>query len=105
MEMTESEICRRYRLSKNRGEQVQILAELNQTSRAEIIGILFRCGEQVRISIPTRGKPRNHEMTDEEYCDALFKYMDTLDTKIAKLEGQYREIVAVIRGMENAQRQ
>lgn len=104
MEMTEREICRNYRLSKNRGEQLQILAELNATSRAKIIGILIRGGETVRLAIPTKGKPRTREMTDKEYCNALFKYMDTLDIKIAKLENEYRDVVAVIRGMENAQR-
>lgn len=104
MEMTESEICRNYRLAKNRSEQLQILAELNVTSRAEIIGILIRGGERVRLAIPTKGKPRTREMTDGEYCNALFRYMDTLDIKIAKLENEYRDVVAVIRGMENAQR-
>lgn len=104
MEMTEKEICRNYHLAKNRGELLQILAELNATSRAEIIGILTRGGETVRLAIPTKGKPRTREMTDEEYRKALFKYMDTLDIKIAKLENEYRDVVAVIRGMENAQR-
>lgn len=98
MEMTEKEICRNYHLAKNRGEQLQILAELNATSRAEIIGILTRGGETVRLAIPTKGKPRTREMTDGEYCKALFKYMDSLDAKIAKLESEYRDVAAVIRG-------
>lgn len=103
MEMTESEICRNYRLAKNKGEQLQMLAELNATSRAEIIDVLTRGGETVRIAIPTKGKPRTREMTDKEYRKALFKYMDTLDVKIAKLESEYRDVVAAIRGMEYAQ--
>lgn len=105
MEMTESEICRRYRLSKNRGEQVQILSELNGTSRAKIISILLQSGEQVRIPVPTKGRPRSCEMTDEEYYSALFKRMDYLDAKIAKMENEYREIVAAIKGRTNVQRQ
>lgn len=100
MEMTESEICRLYRHAKDRGEQVQILAELNRTKRAEIIAILLRNGEKVRLTIPTRGKPRKQEMTDEEYFKALFKHLDFLDEQIAKMENEYRDIVAVIKGAE-----
>lgn len=98
--MTDGEICRNYHGAKNRSEQIQILADLNCTGRDEIIRILIKNGERVRIPLPTRGKPRKQEMTDKEYCAALFKRLDMLDVKIAKLENEYREIVAVLKGVE-----
>lgn len=98
MYMTEGEICRTYRLSKDKGEQIQILADRNCTSRAEIIGILVRGGEKVRITLPSRGKKRTRELTDAEYYKALFKRLDVLDEQIAQRENEYREIVAAIKG-------
>lgn len=100
-EMTEGEICREYRLAKDKGEQIQILADRNCTSRAEIIGILTRGGERVRIMLPSRGKKRMRELSDKEYYQALFKRLDILDAQIAAREREYREIVAAIRGRQN----
>lgn len=100
MHMTDGEICRNYRGAKNRSEQIQILAELNDTGRDKIIRILLQNGEKVRIPLPSRGKPRKQEMTDEEYYAALFNRLDVLDVKIAKLEREYRDIVAVLKAVE-----
>lgn len=99
MYMTEGEICRIYRHAKDRGEQIQILAELNCTGRDKIIRILIRNGEHVRIPLPTRGKPRKRELTDKEYFAALFKRLDVLDAEIARRENEYRDILAVIEGL------
>lgn len=48
--MAENEICRRYRQSIDRGEQIQILAELNCVPRQEIIRILVHNGETDPVS-------------------------------------------------------
>lgn len=97
MEMTEYEVLKMYRQAGDKGKQIQILAELNQTSRMEIIRLLLRGGEQVRIHLPCRGKKRKQELTEKEYRKALVKRMDELDSKIAALEKEYREIAAVVR--------
>lgn len=39
---TPNEICRSYRMAKNKRKQIQIIAELNGVSREEIIKILVR---------------------------------------------------------------
>lgn len=42
---TQDEICRSYRMAKDRTKQIQIMAELNGVSREEIIKTLVRGGE------------------------------------------------------------
>ena len=54
MEMGEYEICNRYRHAKHKGEQLEILAELNDVTRHKIIGILLENGENVKLPIRTR---------------------------------------------------
>lgn len=51
MEMGEYEICNRYRHAKHKGEQLEILAELNDVPRNKIIGILLENGENVKLPI------------------------------------------------------
>lgn len=100
MNMTEGEICRQYRSAKDRGNQLQILADLNCVPRLEIIKILMRNGEQVRLPLAAKGKKRTTELTDEEYTAAMFRRLDVLDREIFKREKEYREIVAVMGGMK-----
>lgn len=97
MEMTNGEIVRRYRQAGDKGGQIQILAELNETSRINIINILLRQGEEVRVHLPSRGKKRKQELTEREYRTALLKRLNELDAKIAVLELEYREIAAVVK--------
>lgn len=46
--MTESEICRECRAAKHKGQQVEILAQLNRLEEGQVIDILLRGGEKVR---------------------------------------------------------
>ena len=62
MEMGEYEICNRYRHAKHKGEQLEILAELNDVTRHKIIGILLENGENVKLPIRTRGRKRNTDL-------------------------------------------
>ena len=57
MEMTAEEICRNYMQSADPGLQVEILADLNITSKAEIIRILEERGIKVRKRKPTGRRP------------------------------------------------
>ena len=56
MEMGECEICNRYRHAKHKGEQLEILAELNDVPRHKIIGILLENGEKCKTvkSVPKK---------------------------------------------------
>lgn len=98
MQMTDGEICSSYREAKNKAEQIQILADLNCTKRADIIEILIKRGEDVIIHIPSRGQNRKKDLSHDEYIKALFKRLDILDEQIAQRENEYREIVAVLKG-------
>lgn len=80
--MTEREICTMYREAKNRNAQLQIMAELNNVSRNEIIMILVRNGEKLSSRV----------------IEQLFRRLDTLDAQIHEREKEYREIVKVLSG-------
>ena len=80
--MTEKEICRSYQNAKHKGQQIQILAELNGVKNLEIIKILVRNGEKLPKST----------------VNTLFKRLDKLDAQILELEREYKEIAAALKG-------
>lgn len=80
--MTEREICLSYREAKNRNTQLQVLAELNGTSRVRIIGILLKNGEKL----------------SDRVISQLYKRLDVLDAQISEREREYREIVQALSG-------
>lgn len=80
--MTEREICLSYREAKKRNAQLQVLAELNGTSRVRIIGILLKNGEKLPDGVISQ----------------LYKRLDVLDAQISEREREYREIVQALNG-------
>lgn len=80
--MTEREICIMYREARNQKNQLQILAELNGTSRIEIIRILVKNGEKVQSSV----------------IEKLYKRLNVLEEQISEREHEYREIVKALNG-------
>lgn len=83
--MTEREICIMYRGAKNQNTQLQILADLNGTSRIEIIRILAENGER----LPSR------------IVGQLYKRLDALEAQIHEREQEYREIVRALNAFKN----
>lgn len=96
MYMTDEAICKSYREAKDRAEQIEILKDLNCTTRSKIIKILVRNGYKVRIAIPSKGMKKRRELTDDEYQKALYRRLDILDENIAKMENEFRDILAVL---------
>ena len=82
--MTEREICIMYREARNQNTQLQILAELNDVSRNEIIRILVKNGEK----LPSRA------------INQLYKRLDVLEAQISEREKEYKEIVRALNGGE-----
>lgn len=64
-----------YRDARNQNTQLQILAELNDVSRNEIIRILVKNGEK----LPSR------------VINQLYKRLDVLEAQISEREKEYRE--------------
>lgn len=81
--MSVEEICREYRLAKNKKEQIGILADLNCTTKEEIIKVLVDCGEEK----PPR-KRKEKQAMPEEVAAILCSRMDELDVQIKPLEKQ-----------------
>ena len=73
-----------YRDARNRNTQLQILAELNDVSRNEIIRILVKNGEK----LPSR------------VINQLYKRLDVLEAQISEREKEYKEIVRALNGGE-----
>lgn len=78
--MTEREICRSYRNAANQNAQIQILTELTERKRMDIIMVLARNGEKL----------------PKKCIDRLFKRLDELDAQIHERETEYKEIVKAI---------
>ena len=87
--MTEREICIMYREARNQNTQLQILAELNDVNRNEIIRILVKNGEK----LPSRA------------INQLYKRLDVLEAQISEREKEYREIVRALNGGEKQDRE
>lgn len=87
MQMSESEIKRRYKEAKNQKQQIGILADLNCCSKEEIESILGITKED--------NKPPG-EMSRGQIMDLLFGKLDLLEKEIKKLEEEYRNISITI---------
>ena len=112
---TPNEICRTYRLAKDRPKQIQIMAELNGVSREEIIKILVLGGEipsdETESMQNTGSKAEIVSETVVTPCmpravrDALFKRIDELEQQIKPLErqmealrGEHDQILGFLKG-------
>lgn len=56
--MTNEEICRDYRLAKQKVKQIGILADLNECTRKEIVEILKASGEELPYLYQSHTQPR-----------------------------------------------
>ena len=97
MRMSNSDICREHRLTKDKWEQIQILADQNMAKRLDIINILLDNGEEIRR--PTRGRKGEHsiEPDDRKYYSSLYKKLDALDEKISGLTEEYMMVAALVK--------
>lgn len=86
LEMSEAEICRRYRENPNFG-QIKILAELNDCDVNDIRAILKKGGEKLPMGRPKKslGIP-NFISTDEALKDESEKTCQKEEPKLEKLE-------------------
>lgn len=80
--MTEKEICLMYREAKNKDIQLNILAELNDVNRNEIIRILVKNGNEL----------------SQRVINQMYKRLDVLDMQISERQKEYREIVRALNG-------
>lgn len=88
MQMSNKEITVRYRQAKNKGEQVQILADLNDCPVERIIGILVANGEDNRSFNHLRSKLKKKEMTTVKEAAEAIKDFDTALSKGQQAEEQ-----------------
>lgn len=94
MTMTINEICRNYRESKDKPEQIKILADLNCTNTDEIEKILVDCGEKVQQPPKTnRGKKKTENAIMPTLVEEILgRELEQLDAQIKVLEEQLKPL-------------
>lgn len=95
MDMSIEDICRSYREAKNKREQIKILADLNCTSKEEILKVLVDCGEEVPTPAK-RKKPTEKPNIPDAVYTAITERMDVLNAVIAETEREYKELAEFI---------
>ncbi len=104
--MTEQEICISYKGAKNPNEQTQILAELNDTSRNEIIRILVSNDVKLSRTTVTYLYKRLDQLNErivrkERKCSELsgdnhYRRLTRLENEIKNDEREYRDIAKTL---------
>lgn len=99
---TEEEICRAYRLAKNKREQINILADFTQRTPAEIIEILERNGITHRRTTSHKGPRKNRMSWTPEMVSRLLtlrregksvrEIADTMGLKYQQAENKLRRL-------------
>lgn len=99
MQMTEKEICKRYREAKDKRLQIGILAELNATSKEFIKEILERGGEmgrpKLKAELPKQaaGDETEKRVPMPDIVKETIQFgIDALDVKITELEAEHKAI-------------
>lgn len=86
MVMTNEEIVRDYGQARNKSKQIRILADLNQTTKAEIRQILASEGAEVVEANKRPLKPLNHKMKNDT--------AEKLEAPKTEIYGQIEAILA-----------
>lgn len=73
MHMTDEEIVRHYRQSKDRGADIQVLADLNGTTREAIWAILAGAGETLPIKRQRQPKRNSGDVTFSDQIAPLYE--------------------------------
>lgn len=81
MPMTKGEIVNSYRQAKDQKTQIKVLAELNLTSREEIIKILREAGEDVQEKTKKKTTAKTAEKSKEQAAELVADAMTKAVTK------------------------
>lgn len=94
--MTDSEICREYRLAKDKDKQIGIIADQCGTgiNRDEIIKVLVDCGEMAPTAEkPTKKAPKlSRIVVPDVVAEALYQRIEELDKLIKPLEDELKPL-------------
>lgn len=107
--MTDGEICREYRLAKDKDKQIGIIADQCGMVRNEIIKVLVDCGEmEAPVEKPKAKKAvkkNDNPVVPAVVLDIIYHRIDELDMLIKPLEdelkplkAEYEQIAAFLKG-------
>ena len=96
--MTDSEICREYRMAKDKEKQIGIIADQCSMSKSEIEKVLVDCGEMeapVKKEV-AKGKTKKAakqpqtKVVPKVVIEILWRRLDELDKLMKPLEDQHK---------------
>lgn len=100
--MNANEIHRNYLEAKNKKEQIKILADLNCTTKEEIIKVLVDCGEKIEFPKAKPKKPTKPDIPEVVFnaitdrMEMLEISMKALEEKLNPLKAEYKELALFI---------
>lgn len=91
--MTDGEICREYRLAKDKDKQIEIIADQCGMARDEIVKVLVDCGEMEQpVPKPKKVSKQSKVVVPEAVAEVLCQRIEELDQRIKPLEDQLRPL-------------
>lgn len=99
MQMSENEIVRNYRESKNKREQVTILADLNRCDKEEIIAILLKNGVDQR-ELPRKRKSKKSPEEEKKTQSATDTVASILARRVMEIDNDLQKHYAATTKLE-----
>lgn len=108
--MTDSEICREYRMAKDKDKQIEIIADQCGLTKEEVVKVLVDCGEMEVPEEKSKAKAKAAKKNEEPVVpavvlDIIYHRIDELDARIKPLEdelkplkAEYDQIAAFLKG-------
>ena len=91
--LTDGEICREYRLAKDKDKQIKIIADQCSMERSEIVAVLVDCGEMEPPAEKPKKVPKQSKIVvPDAVAEILFLRMDELDKFIKPLEDELKPL-------------
>lgn len=93
--MAVGDICREYRLAKDKDKQIEIIADQCDVNESEIIKVLVDCGEMEQPAEkpePKKVSKQSKVVVPEAVAEVLCQRIEELDQRIKPLEDQLRPL-------------
>lgn len=98
--MTDSAICREYRMAKDKDKQIEIIADQCRLTKDVVVKVLVDCGEMEAPAEKSKLKAKAAKKSEEPavvpavVLDLVYRRIDELNEKIKPLEDELKSLKA-----------